>query len=153
MIFNQFFLVLFLFNTLHSSVYCVEKSTLLSEEENFFIKNTDKKLTQCGFDAVRICTLNPGKCEAPIFRVILDDRPFEREVFFSTFKNEFLQLNTIALQKAYVYQVLSPWISDEFIELVFEKNSDRSDRARVFIYGVEAFVEKLSKFFLAGKLK
>jgi len=71
----------------------MEKSALLSEEEELFIKDAHKKLTQCGFDAVRICTLNPEKCEPPILDFWLHSTETRQKLLISALTRDFISLN------------------------------------------------------------
>jgi hypothetical protein len=125
----------------------------LSDEEKQLVDNAHKMLTEIGFDAVRICTLNSQECGAPLLNRILNGTEWEQELLIMALRADFVWLNDTEKQKTFAYQTLSPWVSEACIEEIFQNNGSSLDRANAFNNTLLPLVKKLSKLFLMGKLK
>lgn len=133
-----------------SIIFSHRKESVLSDKEHaLLIEEAKKKLTEFGFQSVQTCVLYPENCNSPIISKILQG---SEAMLLLQLEAHFIYLNNDADQKRFVYQILSPWVADDFIEHIFEQHSSSIGRANAFGKELLPLIKKLSKLFLANKI-
>jgi hypothetical protein len=142
------FLVILTHFSLCSSYNTANDLTDLTDEEQQLIHDARKKLTEQGFNAVKSMSLPPKECDSLLISTVLNDtKEWELENMLKLLETECYPRH----YKVSGYTILSPWISRQYIEEVFQNHTSSAVRVKEFATLI-SLIRKLSTLFLTNKI-